>query len=76
MFRVELRLLAAIAVETVVIGLAAHGADRLLGPPRLPQLRPVMDIISILPFVVPPVALVVGLSGAFQVMPWLLSDAR
>jgi len=43
---------------------------------KLPQLRPVMDIVSILPFVVPPVALVVGLSGAFQVMPWLLASSH
>lgn len=63
-----------IALETVIIGLALMVPTVYWIHLRLPQLRPAMDIISILPFVVPPVALVVGLSGAFQVMPWLLSN--
>jgi putative spermidine/putrescine transport system permease protein len=73
-FRSTLELSLKIAVETVVIGLVLMVPTVYWIHLRLPQLRPVMDIISILPFVVPPVALVVGLSGAFDVMPWLLSN--
>ena len=75
-FRSTLELSLKIAVETVVIGLVLMVPTVYWIHLRLPQLRPVMDIISILPFVVPPVALVVGLSGAFQVMPWLLSSSQ
>lgn len=50
-----------IAVETVVL------SNLLLIPTtfwihlRLPRLRPVMDFVSVLPFVVPPIVLIVGL---------------
>ena len=65
-----------LAVETVIIGLVLMVPTVYWVHLKLPQLRPVMDIVSILPFVVPPVALVVGLSGAFQVMPWLLASSH
>ena len=73
-FRSTLWLSLRIAIETVIIGLVLMVPTVYWIHLRLPQLRPVMDVISILPFVVPPVALVVGLSGAFNVMPWLLSN--
>ncbi len=73
-FRSTLVISLKIAAETVVISMLLMVPTVYWIHLRLPQLRPVMDIISILPFVVPPVALVVGLSGAFQVMPWLLSN--
>src|ERR1017187_3084794 len=38
---------------------------------RLPGLRPVMDLISILPFVVPPIVLVVGLLPFLEKITWL-----
>ena len=39
---------------------------------RLPGLRPVMDLISVLPFVVPPIVLIVGLSPVLEEhQPWL-----
>ena len=65
-----------LAAETVVIGMVLMVPTVYWVHLKLPQLRPVMDIVSILPFVVPPVALVVGLSGAFQVMPWLLASSH
>jgi putative spermidine/putrescine transport system permease protein len=65
-----------LAVETVIIGLVLMVPTVYWIHLKLPQLRPAMDIISILPFVVPPVALVVGLSGAFHAMPWLLSSSQ
>ena len=73
-FRSTLFLSLKIAIETVIIGLVLMVPTVYWIHLRLPQLRPVMDVVSILPFVVPPVALVVGLSGAFDVMPWLLSN--
>ena len=65
-----------LAVETVIIGLVLMVPTVYWVHLRLPQLRPVMDVVSILPFVVPPVALVVGLSGVFNVMPWLLANSQ
>ncbi|HUK78493.1 MAG TPA: ABC transporter permease subunit, partial [Thermoleophilia bacterium] len=65
-----------LSVETVIIGLLLMVPTIYWVHLRLPRLRPVMDVISILPFVVPPVALVVGLSGAFNTMPWLLSSSQ
>ena len=65
-----------LAVETVIIGLGLMVPTVYWIHLKLPRLRPVMDIISIVPFVVPPVALVVGLSGAFTLMPWLLSSSQ
>jgi len=40
---------------------------------KLPQLRPVMDFIGVLPFVVPPVTLAVAILNFFQRVPWMLS---
>jgi len=65
-----------LSVETVIIGLLLMVPTIYWVHLRLPRLRPVMDVISILPFVVPPVALVVGLAGAFNAMPWLLSSSQ
>ena len=76
MFRTSFFFSLRLAVETVIIGLVLMVPTVYWVHLKLPQLRPVMDIVSILPFVVPPVALVVGLSGAFQVMPWLLASSH
>jgi putative spermidine/putrescine transport system permease protein len=43
---------------------------------KLPALRPVMEFISILPFVVPPIALAVGFVGLFQGVPWIISSTQ
>jgi putative spermidine/putrescine transport system permease protein len=41
----------------------------------LPAARPVLDTIAVLPFVVPAIALVVGISGAFRpIAPWFISS--
>ena len=76
MFRTSFFFSLRLAVETVLIGLVLMVPTVYWVHLKLPQLRPIMDIVSILPFVVPPVALVVGLSGAFQVMPWLLASSH
>jgi len=76
MFRTSFLFSLRLAVETVVIGLVLMVPTVYWVHLRLPQLRPVMDVVTILPFVVPPVALVVGLSGVFNVMPWLLANSQ
>jgi len=76
MFRTSFLFSLRLAIETVIIGLVLMVPTVYWVHLRLPQLRPVMDVVSILPFVVPPVALVVGLSGVFNVMPWLLSNSQ
>jgi putative spermidine/putrescine transport system permease protein len=42
----------------------------------LPKLRPLMEFICTLPFVVPPIALAVGMIGLFQGAPWLISSTQ
>ena len=76
MFRTSFWFSLKLAAETVVIGMVLMVPTVYWVHLRLPQVRPVMDLITILPFVVPPVALVVGLSGAFNLMPWLLSTPQ
>ena len=76
MFRSSFLFSLRLSLETVIIGLVLMVPTVYWVHLRLPQLRPLMDIVSILPFVVPPVALVVGLSGAFHVMPWLLGSSQ
>ncbi len=42
---------------------------------RVPQLRLVIETLSLLPYVVPPIALVVGVSGAFRgSIPWIVTS--
>ena len=56
-----------VGLITIVLSLAAHRADRLLGPPaRCRELRPVVEFITLLPFVLPPVVLVFGLHPRLQ----------
>ena len=43
---------------------------------RLPGLRRVMDFVAVLPFVVPPIALAVGILQLFQPVTWLLSGPQ
>ncbi len=42
---------------------------------RLPRARPLVEVLTVLPYVVPPIALVVGVAGAFRDhAPWFLSS--
>lgn len=43
---------------------------------KLPRLRQVMDFIAVLPFVVPPVTLTVGILKVFQNVTWLISGPQ
>jgi putative spermidine/putrescine transport system permease protein len=75
-FRSSLLLSLQLAVETVLVSLVLMVPTVYWVHLRLPRLRPVMELIAVLPFVVPPVALVVGLSGVFQAAPWLLASPQ
>jgi len=61
MFRASFWLSIQISLETVAVSLLLMVPTVFWVHLRLPGLRPVMDLISILPFVVPPIVLVVGL---------------
>lgn len=61
-----------IALETVAIGIVLITPTVFWIHLRLPRLRPVMDLISILPFVVPPIVLIVGLAVFLRPFTWLI----
>jgi putative spermidine/putrescine transport system permease protein len=42
---------------------------------RIPKAAPLVEVLSVLPYVVPPIALVVGVAGAFRAhAPWFLNS--
>ncbi|GAC1445876.1 MAG: ABC transporter permease [Chloroflexota bacterium] len=65
-----------LAVETVVIGTLLMVPTVYWVNLKLPRLRRVMDFIAVLPFVVPPVALAVGISRLFHPVTWLISTPQ
>jgi putative spermidine/putrescine transport system permease protein len=64
-----------LAAETIVLVILLVVTTAYIIHLRLPRLRPVIAFICILPFVVPPIVLIVGLLGAEQGAPdwWLAS---
>jgi putative spermidine/putrescine transport system permease protein len=70
-FRSSFWLSIQISLETVAVSLVLMVPTVFWVHLRLPGLRPVMDLISILPFVVPPIVLVVGLLPFLKNIPWL-----
>lgn len=71
-FLLSLRL----AIETAALGLILMVPTVYWVHTRLPRLRPVMEFIAILPFVIPPIALAVGFVGLFQGVPWVISSTQ
>jgi putative spermidine/putrescine transport system permease protein len=65
-----------LALATVAIGLVLMVPTAYWVNLRLPQLRRVIDFIAVLPFVVPPVALAVGILRLFQSQIWLISGPQ
>jgi putative spermidine/putrescine transport system permease protein len=61
-----------ISLETVAIGLVLMIPTVFWIHLRLPRLRPVMDLVTILPFVVPPIVLVVGIDVFLHPFTWLI----
>lgn len=71
-FRSSFWLSVQIALETVAIGLVLLVPTVFWIHLRLPRLRPLMDLITILPFVVPPIVLIVGLAPFLRTFKWLI----
>jgi putative spermidine/putrescine transport system permease protein len=63
-----------LAAGTVAIGVALMVPTVYWVNLRLPRLRKIIDFIAILPFVIPPVALAVGVNRLFTTQPSLLFD--
>lgn len=72
-FQSSILLSAQIAVAAVALSLILMTPTVFWINLRLPHIRPFMDFIGVLPFVVPPVTLGVGVIGVFQGFPWMLS---
>jgi putative spermidine/putrescine transport system permease protein len=75
-FRHSLFLSLKLAIETVALSLVlmiptVYGIHL-----WLPSARPLVEFISVLPFVVPPIALAVGVIGLFEGIPWLISSTQ
>jgi len=75
-FRQSFVLSLRLALETVVISLVLMIPTVYLVHAWLPKLRPLMEFICTLPFVVPPIALAVGMIGLFQGVPSLISSTQ
>lgn len=65
-----------LAVETVAVGVVLMVPTVYWVNLRLPRVRRIMDFIAVLPFVVPPVALAVGILHLFQSQLWLISGPQ
>jgi len=65
-----------LAVATVIISLVLMAPTVYWVNLKLPRLRPVMDIISVLPFVVPPVTLAIAILGLFRYVTWISSGPQ
>jgi putative spermidine/putrescine transport system permease protein len=75
-FRQSFVLSLRLAAETVAISLVLMVPTVYLIHAWLPKLRPAMEFICTLPFVVPPIALAVGMIGLFQGVPLLISNTQ
>ncbi len=75
-FRHSLVLSLRLAVETVALSLVLMVPTVYGIRLWLPAARPLIEFISVLPFVVPPIALTVGVIGLFQGIPWLISSTQ
>ena len=74
MFRQSILFSFEMALATIVISLVLLVPTVYWVRLRMPRLRPVLDFVSILPFVVPPIVLVVGLLTLYQsAPPWFVS---
>ncbi len=66
---------AILAVLAVVLDLALLLPLAILAEIRAPRLRPVLSALTLLPWVIPPIALVVGVAATFRpVAPWFLTS--
>ncbi|MGC8510946.1 MAG: ABC transporter permease [Acidimicrobiales bacterium] len=76
-FSAALTLSLKLAVATMVVSTVLMVPTAIYVHVRLPRLRRMMDVVTILPIVIPPIVLIVGVLGAFpewaKASPYLLS---
>jgi putative spermidine/putrescine transport system permease protein len=76
-FTAALTLSLKLAVATMVISTLLMVPTAIYVHVRLPQLRRVMDIVTVLPIVIPPIILIIGVTGVYplwaKASPYLLS---
>lgn len=65
-----------LALETILLGLVILVPAVFWMNLRVRRLRPVFDLISVLPFVVPPIALVAGMTALYTGPSWLVGTAN
>ena len=64
-----------LAVGAIIVTLGLLLPTALWVHLRIPRAAPLVEVLSVLPYVVPPIALVVGVAGAFRDnAPWFLSS--
>jgi putative spermidine/putrescine transport system permease protein len=64
-----------LAVLTIALNLALLLPLAIIAEIRAPWLRPVLTAVTLLPWVVPPIALVVGVAATFRpIAPWFLAN--
>jgi len=69
------RISVTLAVLAIVLNLALLLPLAVLAEIRTPRLRPVLTGVTLLPWVIPPIALVVGVAATFRtIAPWFLSS--
>jgi putative spermidine/putrescine transport system permease protein len=75
LFKPALMLSLKLSVGTIVLALGVLLPTALWVHLRVPRARPLVEILTVLPYVVPPIALVVGVAGTFrETAPWFLSS--
>lgn len=65
-----------LAIETILVGLVVLVPAVFWLNLRVQRLRPMFDFLSVLPFVVPPIALVAGLTALYTGPDWFVGTAN
>jgi putative spermidine/putrescine transport system permease protein len=77
-FKEDFLLSLKIAIETSLVSIVLMVPTVYWVNLKLPKLKPVMDFVAVLPFVVPPITLAVGVLSVFNRpgLDWLLADEK
>jgi putative spermidine/putrescine transport system permease protein len=75
-FRSSLWLSFRLALEAIVISLALMVPTVYVVHLRLPRLRPLVEFVSLLPLLIPPIALVVGVIDLFSNVPEVIASTQ
>jgi putative spermidine/putrescine transport system permease protein len=75
-FRDSLWLSLRLAIEAIVISLALMVPTVYIVHLRMPRLRPLVEFVSLLPLLIPPIALVVGVIDLFSDVPEIIASTQ